>query len=73
MHLRIKRAPGSESPGMPASVISATFSPAARRSASSCGPHRLVVFVITHERFPDFEMPQQIPRMPRVLGRDQID
>ncbi len=35
MHLRIKRAPGSESPGMPASVMRATVSFAARRSTSS--------------------------------------
>jgi hypothetical protein len=31
------------------------------------------MLVITDERLSDFEMPQQIPRVARILGRDYID
>jgi hypothetical protein len=36
------------------------------------GPHRLIVFVITDERLPNFEVPQQIPGMPGVFRRDEV-
>ena len=37
------------------------------------GAHRFVVLVVAHQRFPNFEMPQQISGVPRVFGGDQVD
>ncbi len=73
MHSRISRAPGSESPGVPASVISAIFSPDSESFDQLGGAHRFIVLVITDQRFVDLVMLQQNSRVSRVLGRDKID
>ena len=73
MHFRIKRAPGSDKPGH-AGVGDQRHGLAGRQSLDQLGSsHRLVMLVIADQWFPDFEVSEQVPRMPRVLGGDQID
>ena len=66
------RSPGSLMPGVPASVTSATFSPRPRRCENFFAALGFVELEVAQERFGNFEMPEQLPGVTRVFGRDDV-
>ena len=72
MQARSSRCPGSEMPGMPASVMMATFSPWPSRAEQFGGAARFVVLVVADERLADPEMLEQVQRMAGILAGDHV-
>ena len=69
---RTRRKPGSETPGVPASVTSAIRAPRLE-PAHELGPAaRLVVLEVARRAAPAPRTLEERPRPPRVLGRDQV-
>ena len=68
---RTSRSPGSEMPGMPASEISATSSPAREPLDQLRGARRLVALEVARRRRADAEAREQLLRRARVLRRHQ--
>ena len=66
-------APGSDTPGVPASVTRATDSPFRKTSDDLLNAGLFVVLVDADDGNVDVEMPEQIAGPPRILGRHQLD
>ena len=70
---RTSAAPGSEIPGVPASLTRATDSPGPKPVRMRVDPALFVVLVEAEERCLDLVVPEQVTGAPRVFGGDQID
>ncbi len=68
-----RAAPGSEIPGVPASVTRATDSPFASRASDSFDTCALVVLVDAEDRGFDIEMAKQNAGSTRIFGSDELD
>ena len=72
MARRISASPGSEIPGVPASVTKATFFPSRSSFQERLLPHSLVVFMVADQRFLNPVMGEELAGPPRVFGRDEV-
>ena len=70
---RTSRKPGSEMPGVPASVDEAHRFPLAQHAQDGLALAQLVVLEVARDGHVDVEVAQEAPRPPCVLAGDQVD